>query len=132
MRCLVRFYAAMKAVKIIDEDRRDSTMYIKQDTTDDDNNHHLSQMGWTSHFQRQLEHLSNDGFIPARVVGVRKNSFRTSNGKREWLATPAGKLKHDACGMYPVTGDWVLMTDAVISRVLVRKNALSRGRFRYT
>jgi hypothetical protein len=26
-------------------------------------------------------------------------------------------------GMYPVTGDWVLMTDAVISRVLVRKNA---------
>ena len=34
---------------------------------------------------------------------------------------------HDADGMYPVTGDWVLMTDAVISRVLVRKNALSRG-----
>jgi ribosome biogenesis GTPase len=30
-------------------------------------------------------------------------------------------------GMYPVTGDWVLMTDAVISRVLARKNALSRG-----
>ncbi|MCG6878669.1 MAG: ribosome small subunit-dependent GTPase A [Deltaproteobacteria bacterium] len=102
-------------------------MRIKQDTNNNDNNHHLSQMGWTSHFQAQLEHYSNDGFIPARVVGVRKNSFRTSNGKREWLATPAGKLKHDACGMYPVTGDWVLMTDAVISRVLVRRNALSRG-----
>jgi ribosome biogenesis GTPase len=71
--------------------------------------------------------FSNDGLIPARVVGVRKNSFRTSDGKSECLATLAGRLKHDAAGLYPVTGDWVLMTDAVISRVLVRKNALSRG-----
>jgi ribosome biogenesis GTPase / thiamine phosphate phosphatase len=102
-------------------------MSIKQDTNKNDNIHHLLQMGWTSHFQTQLEQFSNNTFIPARVVGVRKNSFRTSNGKTEWLATLAGKLKHDADGMYPVTGDWVLMTDAVISRVLVRKNALSRG-----
>ena len=102
-------------------------MSIKQDTNKNDNIDHLSQMGWTSHFQTQWEQFSNDGFIPARVVGVRKNSFRTSNGKNEWLATLAGRLKHDAGGMYPVTGDWVLMTDAVISRVLARKNALSRG-----
>jgi ribosome biogenesis GTPase / thiamine phosphate phosphatase len=102
-------------------------MSIKPYTNKKDNIHHLSQMGWTSHFQTQLEHFSNDTFIPARVIGVRKNSFRTSNGKSEWLATLAGRLMHDADGMYPVTGDWVLMTDAVISRVLVRKNALSRG-----
>ena len=103
-------------------------MRIKQDTNKKNGSiHHLLRMGWTSHFQTQLEHLSNDGFFPARVVGVRKNSFRTSNGEREWLATPAGRLKHDACGLYPVTGDWVLMTDAVISKVLVRRNALSRG-----
>ena len=102
-------------------------MSIKQDTNKDDNIHHLLRMGWTSHFQAQLEHFSNDGFIPARVVGVRKNSFRTSNGKSELLAVLSGRLKHDADGMYPVTGDWVLMTDAVISRVLARKNALSRG-----
>ncbi len=102
-------------------------MSIKQNTHKNDNIHHLSQMGWTSHFQTQLEHFSNDAFIPARVVGVRKNSFRTSNGKSEWLGTLAGRLKHDIGGMYPVTGDWVLMTDAVISKVLVRKNALSRG-----
>ena len=68
-------------------------MSIKQDTNKNDNIHHLSQMGWTSHFQTQLEHFSNDGFIPARVVGVRKNSFRTSDGKSEWLATLAGRLK---------------------------------------
>ena len=102
-------------------------MSIKQDIDKNDNIHHLLRMGWTSHFQIQLEHFSDDGLIPARVVGVRKNSFQTSNGKSEWLATLAGRLKHKANGIYPVTGDWVLMTDAVISRVLVRKNALSRG-----
>ena len=87
----------------------------------------LSGLGWTSHFQAQLEHVSNKGFTPARVVGVRKNSFRTSDGSREWLATLAGKLRHNPGSMFPVTGDWVLMADTVISRVLVRKNALSRG-----
>jgi ribosome biogenesis GTPase / thiamine phosphate phosphatase len=102
-------------------------MNIKQDTNKNDNIHHLSQMGWTSHFQTQIENFNNDGLIPARVVGVSKNIFRTSNGKSEWLATLAGRLKHNANGLYPVTGDWVLMTDTVISRVLVRKNTLSRG-----
>jgi len=102
-------------------------MSIEQDNNKNDNISQLAQMGWTAHFQTQLEHDSNDGLIPARVVGVSKNSFRTSDGKSEWLATLAGRLKHDPNGMYPATGDWVLMTDAVISRVLVRKNALSRG-----
>jgi ribosome biogenesis GTPase / thiamine phosphate phosphatase len=102
-------------------------MSIKQYTHKNNNIYHLSQIGWTSHFQTQLERFSSEAFIPARVVGVRKNSFCTSNGKSEWIATLAGKLKHDADGLYPVTGDWVLMIDSVISRVLVRKNALSRG-----
>lgn len=102
-------------------------MEIKQIINKEANIQHLLQMGWSSHFQTQLEQFSNHGFTLARVVGVRKNSFRTSNGENEWLATLAGKLRHDADGMYPVTGDWVLMTDSVISRVLVRKNALSRG-----
>ena len=91
------------------------------------NTGHLLQMGWTSHFQAQLESFCNDEFIPARVIGVRKNSFRISNVKKEWLATVAGRLKHHADCIYPVTGDWVLMIDTVISEVLVRKNTLSRG-----
>ena len=102
-------------------------MNIKEDKNKDKNSHHLLRMGWRSHFQTQLNHFSNDGLIPARVVGVSKNSFRTSDGKSEWLATPAGKIQQDADGMYPVTGDWVLMTDTVISRVLVRHNTLTRG-----
>jgi len=97
------------------------------DPQDTNKNDHLSQMGWTSHFQTQLKQFSDNGLIPARVVGARKNRFRTTNGQREWLATPSGRVKHDAAGLYPVTGDWILMTDDVISRVLVRKNALSRG-----
>jgi len=88
---------------------------------------HLLGLGWTPHFQAQLEHVSNQGFTPARVIGVSKDSFRTSDGDREWLATLAGRLRHDAGGMFPVTGDWVLMADTVIARVLARKNALSRG-----
>ena len=70
-------------------------------------------------FQRRL--------YPGQSGRGKKKQLRTSNGKSEWLATLSGRLKHDADGMYPVTGDWVLMTDAVISRVLERKNALSRG-----
>ena len=87
----------------------------------------LKLMGWTSHFQTQLQGFCSDDFIPARVVGVRKNAFRIQNGEREWLATLAGRLKHRPNGSYPVTGDWVLMSDTVIFKVLNRKNALSRG-----
>ena len=102
-------------------------MSIKEHTHKNDTIHHLLQMGWTSHFEAQLKRFSNPALLPARVVGTRKNSFRISDGKSESLATVAGRLIYDADGMYPVTGDWVLITDAVISGVLVRKNALSRG-----
>ncbi len=91
------------------------------------NGEHLSQMGWTSHFETQLKDAHKDELIPARVVGVRKNSFNISDGMSEWRATAAGRLKHGAGGVYPVTGDWVLATDAVILDVLTRRNALSRG-----
>ncbi len=87
---------------------------------------HLSRLGWTTHFQTELERFCNEQAIPARVVGVRKNSFRISNGKNEWLATVAGRLQHNAECLYPVTGDWVLATDTVIVTVLPRKNTLSR------
>lgn len=85
--------------------------------------HHLEPLGWNSYFQNQLE---SDYAAPARVVGVRKNSFQVNDGKREFLATVAGKLMHHKY-LYPVTGDWVLMTDTMITTVLERRNALSRG-----
>lgn len=94
----------------------------KNDTTQ-----HLTPMGWTSHFEAQLQDYSRADFIPARVVGVRKNTFLIRNAESEWRATLAGRLKHQPQGLYPVTGDWVLMADTVIFKVLNRKNALSRG-----
>ncbi len=104
-------------------------MHTKQhiDSNLTSNTQHLSPLGWTSHFQTQLDNFHETELIPARVVGVRRNSFNISNGKKEWRATAAGRLRHDADGMYPVTGDWVLVTDSVISEVLTRSNALSRG-----
>lgn len=94
-------------------------------TTDSTQN--LLQMGWTSHFQTQIESFCDDASSPARVVGVGKNKFHISNGEKEWLATVAGRLRHHSDGLYPVTGDWVLTSEIVISAVLTRKNVLSRG-----
>ncbi|WP_027359123.1 ribosome small subunit-dependent GTPase A [Desulforegula conservatrix] len=96
-------------------------------TSKDNNISNLLLMGWTSHFQEQLENFSNKDITPARVIGVRKNSFLVSDGNNEWLATVAGRLRIDTGSMYPVTGDWVIMNGSVISRVLVRRNTLSRG-----
>lgn len=87
----------------------------------------LTRLGWSPFFENQLENLPADGLCPARVVGVGKNSFGVSDGLRDWSATLAGRLKHDPAGLYPITGDWVLMAESVIYRVLARVNALSRG-----
>jgi ribosome biogenesis GTPase len=102
-------------------------------TTNQDNIHtkkaiqDLYRLGWNSFFQQQLENLSCNEMIPARVAGVRKTFFLVSDGKKEQMVTIAGKLKHQAGCLYPATGDWVLINETVISVVLERKNALSRG-----
>jgi ribosome biogenesis GTPase len=87
----------------------------------------LLKMGWDSHFQIHLDNICNDNVFPARVVGVRKNSFLISQGTSESLVTVAGRLNHHKESPFPVTGDWVLVNDKVISAVLPRKNTLSRG-----
>ncbi|CAB1085221.1 Probable GTPase related to EngC [Olavius algarvensis Delta 1 endosymbiont] len=92
-----------------------------------DNNQHLLHMGWSSHFQTQFKNFGDDELVPARVIGVRKNSLHISNGKSEWLATVAGRLQHHSDGIYPVIGDWVLVVDTLVFEVLARINALSRG-----
>ena len=87
----------------------------------------LLKLGWNPDFQSYLDDISGNKNFPARVVGVRKNYFHVNQGKEDWLATLAGKFNHQSEFQYPVTGDWVLMTDTVISAVLPRKNSLSRG-----
>lgn len=102
-------------------------MRDKQDSQIYDTSNHLAKLGWSEHFQAQWERFGRDGLLPARIVGVEKNTFRASDGQAECLASLAGRLQHDAGGLYPVTGDWVLMAEAVIAQVLPRKNALARG-----
>lgn len=102
-------------------------MSIEMKTNINNYIHNLSQLGWDSHFQSQVDQLSDSSVIPARVVGVRKNSYVINNGETECLATLAGRLKYDSEAIYPVTGDWVLVSDSVINKVLQRKNFLSRG-----
>ena len=99
-------------------------MSVKHDNNDHPTNPNLARLGWSDYFAAQIE---DPGAVPARVVGVKKNYFNVSDGRQEFLATAAGRLMHQAHGLYPVTGDWVLLSDTQITEVLVRKNALTRG-----
>ncbi|MCG8634065.1 MAG: ribosome small subunit-dependent GTPase A [Desulfobacterales bacterium] len=87
----------------------------------------LSVLGWDSHFQMHYKTAPDSRVFPAKVVGVHKNYFLIHQGNKEILVRAAGKLTHKKEGLFPVIGDWVLVDGMVISRVLPRKNALSRG-----
>lgn len=87
----------------------------------------LANLGWSPFFQAQLDGLANPDGLPARVVGVRKDSFLVSRDAGEWRVTVAGRLNYSGEHRYPVAGDWVLVRQSVITAVLARKNVLSRG-----
>lgn len=93
----------------------------------DNNFKHLSHLGWASCFQSQLKNLDNNSLIPARVTGVRRNSFFINDGKEERATTLSGKLQYECGCTYPVVGDWIMARQTVIARVLSRKNTLTRG-----
>ena len=85
-------------------------------------------MGWDAFFQAN----TNGTGVPARVISVNKNQFLLSQGNTNWLATISGKVRHKTASpnsteLYPVIGDWVLVQDTVITKVLPRRNMLSRG-----
>lgn len=86
---------------------------------------HLNRLGWSSFFQEQIRDKSSKQ-TPARVVGVRKNSYQVIRGNEEIPATLAGKLFHEPEICLPAVGDWVLLRDSLIASVLMRKNALLR------
>ena len=88
----------------------------------------LTSMGWDASFQKYVDGAG----IPARVVSVNKGQFNLNRGGEDWLATIAGKVRHKASSrgaaeLYPVIGDWVLVQDTSITKVLPRRNTLSRG-----
>ncbi len=88
----------------------------------------LSRLGWDSYFQNHFDKTnpSQSQMRPARITGVHKNYFLIRQGDEEMLATVSGRVKHKNA-LYPVIGDWVLVSDKVIFNILPRKNALARG-----
>ena len=98
---------------------------ISSQLENQDSNLHLFNLGWSSFFQEQLESKKNES-SPARVIGVRKNSFLVSLGNKELLATISGSLMHDPAVSYPAVGDWVLLRESIIISTFSRQNALIR------
>lgn len=87
----------------------------------------LSHLGWSSHFENHLKGFKEKQGFPARIVAVQKNFFLIANGQADTLVSASGRLKYEEQGLFPVIGDWVLVNGNVITAVLPRKNALSRG-----
>lgn len=87
----------------------------------------LIELGWSDFFQHQIESLEEQQGAVARVCGVQKNFFTVSKGDEEILATVAGKLMYHSEELFPTVGDWVLLKETAITRVLDRRNLLSRG-----
>ena len=85
-------------------------------------------MGWDAFFQ---EHAVGPG-VPARVISVNKNLFVLSLGNETCQSRSPGNCairtaSADAGALYPVVGDWVLVQDLTITKVLPRRNMLARG-----
>ena len=97
---------------------------ISNQRENQDSNLHLLNLGWSPFFQDQLE--GKDSSSPARVIGVRKNSYLVITGSEEFLVTMAGSLMNDPAAIYPAVGDWVLLKDSIIISVLSRQNSLIR------
>ncbi|GAB6146815.1 ribosome small subunit-dependent GTPase A [Desulfocicer niacini] len=93
----------------------------------DEPHYSLSHLGWDSNFQDRLNADEKTTLSPARVIGVQKNNFFVKNGIEEKRVSVSGRLNHNKTEIYPVIGDWVVVKQSVIIRVLPRKNALSRG-----
>lgn len=89
----------------------------------------LEYMGWSAFFEDNFDRLGDATLKPARVIGVRRNTFVVYDGKEEYKATVSGRFLYESATKsgLPATGDWVTLKGPVITSVLPRKSALSRG-----
>ncbi len=94
----------------------------------------LDTMGYREWLLQVGDQHIPDGFAPARVTEVNKNSYRVSDGTNEMPAELSGRFLfeiEDTTG-YPTVGDWVVIqpldnsTFAVIHSVLPRRTLLKR------
>jgi ribosome biogenesis GTPase / thiamine phosphate phosphatase len=95
---------------------------------------HLTNLGWTAFFEAHLAEVRTSSTVAARVIEGLKDFYRVHDGKREYLAELAGKLRHLAEDRddLPAVGDWVTITPrqhearARIEGILPRRTKLSR------
>jgi len=87
----------------------------------------LRRLGWNERLERLAAGQALDPARAARVLSAQRDLFLVSDGGAERICTPSGALRHDRSLDYPVTGDWVLVQESVVQRVLPRQNTLSRG-----
>ena len=94
----------------------------------------LEKLGYDEWNQDNAADYTQDGFSPARVIEVNRNSYIVSDGLHEMSAEVTGKFMFGAEGAvdYPTVGDWVVIqafdnnTYAVIHSVLPRRTLLKR------
>ena len=88
-------------------------------------------LGWDEHFETELSELLNGKRLGMKFVGritnVQRNQFLVSDGSEEVFCTVAGRFKRNKQGEFPVFGDWVVVKDTLISKIIPRKNLLTRG-----
>lgn len=98
------------------------------------NERHLEILGYDEwNRDTDAEHIA-DGFSPARIIEVNKNSYIVSDGRHEMSAELTGKFMFNAESAldFPTVGDWVAIqsfdddTYAIIHSVLPRKTLLKR------
>ncbi len=95
----------------------------------------LTQLGWNTFFQAQLDVLEDKSLLPARVVGEERNTFSLDfgNGQPQW-GEISGRFHFDTSerSELPATGDWVAAKvtpgaqRAVIHHVFKRQTCLAR------
>ena len=94
----------------------------------------LDTLGYDEWIQNSAAEYIKEGFSPARVIEVNKNSYMVSDGSHEMLAELTGKFMFGAESAtdLPTVGDWVAIqtfdnnTHAIVHAVLPRKTVLKR------
>ena len=95
---------------------------------------HIQKLGFDEWFQDKADHVSLEGFEPARVIAVHKDSYTINNGENDFFAELTGKILFNAASPVelPAVGDWVFAnldeenSFSIIHEILPRKSLLKR------
>ena len=98
------------------------------------NNKGLESLGYDEGVRDNIVEYCKDGFYPARVIEVNKNSYMVSDGSHEMMAELSGRFMFGAesAADFPTVGDWVAIqalddfTLGIVHAVFPRKTLLKR------